>query len=177
MLAAARVGAEWAWVAIYRELAPPVLGYLRAQGAAEPEDLLGEVFLQVVRDLERFAGDEARFRAWVFTIAHHRLVDDRRRRGRRPVEPVADDELVRAAASGDAEREALERMRADDVRAALEGLSPDQRSVLVLRILGGLTVEEVARVLGKRPGAVKALQRRGLAAVRRTISSLLGVPL
>ncbi len=176
-LAAARAGAEWAWAAIYRQLAPPLLGYLRAQGAHEPEDLLGEIFLQMVRDLGRFSGDEAHFRGWAFAIAHHRLLDERRRRGRRPSIPVADEQLVRLAAVGDAEREALERLGAEEVWAALARLSSDQRSVLALRILGGLTVEQVARVLGKRPGAVKALQRRGLAAVRKTLSSLLGVPL
>jgi len=69
---------------LYRQLAPAVLGYVRSQGAAEPEDLLGEIFLQVVRDIGRFRGDEAALRRWVFTIAHHRLIDARRRSQRRP---------------------------------------------------------------------------------------------
>jgi len=87
VLPAARAGAEWAWERIYRELAPTVTGYLRAHGAGEPEDLTGEVFLQVVRGLERFEGGERAFLAWVFTIAHRRVVDDLRRRARRPVSP------------------------------------------------------------------------------------------
>ena len=85
-LDAARTGADWAWTAIYRDLSPVVLGFLRARRAQEPEDLTGEVFLQVVRDLPRFAGSERDFRAWVFVIAHHRLVDEGRRRTRRPVD-------------------------------------------------------------------------------------------
>jgi RNA polymerase sigma factor (sigma-70 family) len=176
-LAGARVGSEEAWTALYRDLAPPLLGYLRARGAPEPEDLLGEVFLQMVRDLPGFDGDERGFRAWAFAIAHHRLVDDHRRRGRRPVEPVPDRVLLARGALGDLEREALERVRAEEVRDALAKLSPDQQSVLMLRLLGDLTVAEVASVLGKRPSAVKALQRRGLANLRRAISTLLGVPL
>jgi RNA polymerase sigma-70 factor (ECF subfamily) len=176
-LAGARAGSEEAWTAVYRDLAPALLGYLRARGAVEPEDLLGEVFLQVVRDLPGFEGDERGFRAWAFAIAHHRLVDDHRRRGRRPVEPRPDEELLAHAALGDLEREALERVRSEEVRLALARLSPDQQSVLMLRLLGDLTVEEVARVLGKRPGAVKAIQRRGLATLRRALSTLLGVPL
>jgi RNA polymerase sigma factor (sigma-70 family) len=85
ILAAARGGAEWAWARIYGDLAPPVLGYLRTRGAADAEDLMGEVFLQVVRDLNTFEGGERDFRAWVFTITHHRLLDDVRRRARRPL--------------------------------------------------------------------------------------------
>ena len=175
VLDAARAGAEWAWTDLYRELAPVVLGYLRSRGAFEAEDLLGEVFLQVVRDLHAFEGTEREFRSWVFVIAHHRMLDDRRRRGRRPVEPMdAGGEEHRA--TSDVEGEALGAISTDRVQAILSGLAPDQRDVLLLRLLGGLTVDEVARALGKRPGAVKALQRRGLAAIERTFSAE-GVPL
>jgi RNA polymerase sigma factor (sigma-70 family) len=175
-LAEARTGDEAAWTEIYRSLAPGLLGYLRGQGAVEPEDLLGEVMLQLVRDLPRFAGDERQFRAFAFTVAHHRLIDDRRRRGRRPVEPVPDELLVPSGVATDAEREALERLGAERLRALIGRLSPAQRNVLLLRIFGGLTVVEVARAIGKRPGAVKALQRRALAAVARELSKE-GVPL
>jgi RNA polymerase sigma-70 factor (ECF subfamily) len=175
-LTAARGGDERAWTAIYRSLAPGLLGYLRGQGAVEPEDVLGEVMLQLVRDLPSFEGDERRFRAFAFTIAHHRLIDDRRRRDRRPVEPAPDELLARSGAVGDAELEALERIGAERLRTLIGQLSPSQRSVLLLRIFGGLTVEEVARAIGKRPGAVKALQRRALAAVARELAKE-GVPL
>ena len=175
-LAAARRGDERAWTEIYRSLAPGLLGYLRGQGAAEAEDLLGEVMLQLVRDLPRFAGDERQFRAFAFTIAHHRLIDDRGHRGRRPVEPAPDELLMQRGAASDAEQEALERLGAERLRTLIGRLSPSQRSVLLLRIVGGLTVEEVAQAIGKRPGAVKALQRRALAAVARQLSKE-GVPL
>ena len=168
LLAAARTGAAWAWDELYRELSPGVLGYLRARGAPEPEDVLGDVFLQVVRDLPRFTGGERELRAWVFTIAHHRLLDDVRGRRRRPVEP-AGAEVGADVVSASADDEALEAVADQRVRDVLARLSDDQHAVLLLRIVGDLTVEEVARILGKRVGAVKALQRRGLAAARREL--------
>lgn len=169
VLGAAQAGAEWGWEAIYRDLAGPVRGYLRAHGAAEPDDLVAETFLQLARNLGTFEGDERAFRSWVFTVAHHRLIDERRARGRRPVEPVDAVALDEASLHGDAESDAVARLTAQEARALLEHLSPDQRDVLLLRILGGLTVEEVAAVVGKRPGAVKALQRRALASLQRMV--------
>ena len=169
-IAAARAGAEWAWTTIYDELAPAVLGYLRARGAAEPDDLLGEVFLQAVRDLPRFQGSGPDLRAWIFTIAHHRFLDERRRAKRRPAEPAPEEVLTeRLPAVADTEPEALARVSEGHVSKIIEGLVPGQRDVLLLRIVGGLTIDEIAQALGKRPGAVKALQRRGLAAIRRDL--------
>jgi RNA polymerase sigma factor (sigma-70 family) len=169
VLAAAQTGAEWAWESLYRDLAGTVRGYLRAHGAHEPDDLLGEVFLQLARNIGTFEGDERGFRSWVFTVAHHRLIDERRARGRRPVDPADDSLLEETSPYGDAEHEAVQRLSAGEARALIDHLSPDQRDVLLLRILGGLTVEEVAAVVGKRPGAVKALQRRGLASLQRMV--------
>ncbi|HYU60047.1 MAG TPA: RNA polymerase sigma factor [Solirubrobacterales bacterium] len=170
LLEAAREGSEDAWSAIYRRLAPPVLGYLRASAAPEPEDNLSEVFLQVARDLPRFEGDERDFRAWVFTIAHHRLIDARRADARRPVEPVAETPEPHATPTADVADEAMARIGREEVQRVLAALTPEQQTVLLLRVLGELTVEEVAEAIGKRPGAVKALQRRGLAAVRRKLA-------
>lgn len=176
VLPAARTGADWAWAEIYTTLAPPLLGYLSAGGAADPEDLLGEVFAQMVRDLPRFDGGESAFKAWVFTIAHHRLVDARRYSGRRPVQPVPDDVIERHGPRGNVEDEALDRLTNARVRRLIEALPAGQRDVLLLRILGGLTVEQVSKAVGKRAGAVKALQRRGLAALKTALERE-GVPL
>lgn len=163
MLLAARAGAEWAWTRIYGEMAPKVVGYLRAHGSTDPEDVAAEVFLQVVRGLADFSGGEREFRAWTFTIAHRRLVDDLRRRRRRPVDAAPSEVVEQAAgAGGDVEADAQARIAEAAVRAAIDELPPDQRSVVLLRIIGDLTIDEIARALGKRPGAVKALQRRGL---------------
>jgi RNA polymerase sigma-70 factor (ECF subfamily) len=168
LLEAAREGDEVAWSEIYRELAPAVLGYLRSSSAPDPDDTLGETFLQVARDVKRFEGDERRFRAWVFTIAHHRLIDSRRHSARRPVELVAEPPEPRGGAD-DAEEEALARIGTEEVQHLLASLSPDQRSVLLLRVVGDLSIEQVAEAIGKRQGAVKGLQRRGLEAIRRQL--------
>jgi RNA polymerase sigma factor (sigma-70 family) len=165
----ARRGVESAWATIYNELAPAILGYLRTNRAPEPEDTLSEVFLQVARDLGGFDGNERQFRAWVFTIAHHRLLDARRHLARRPVTLVAEIPDADTAPGDDAVEQAMARIGAEQVRRVLGALSPDQRAVLLLRVLGDLTVDEVARAIGKRPGAVKALQRRGLAALRKEL--------
>ena len=171
ILDAARAGGDWAWGRIYDDLAPGVLGYLRARGAGDPEDLLGEVFLQVVRDLATFDGDYNAFRSWVFTIAHYRSIDDARRRARGSMEPVDPTALGEALGLGNAEQEALDRLGADRVRRLLAALPPEQQDALVLRVVADLPSQDVARVLGKSRGAVKALQRRALANLRKEIST------
>jgi RNA polymerase sigma factor (sigma-70 family) len=168
-LAAARRGEEGAWQRLFRELAPALLGYLRAAGAAEPEDVLSETFLQMARDIERFDGDWKGFRAWAYSIAHHRLLDAARSRARRPVDPVETVPEPVGPAGADAAETALATIGTEDVHSLLAAISPDQRDVLLLRVLGDFKISDVARVLGKRQGAVKALQRRGLAAVEREI--------
>jgi RNA polymerase sigma factor (sigma-70 family) len=170
LLEAAREGSEAAWQEIYDDLSPAVLGYLRANRAPDPEDVLSEVFLQVARDIPRFDGDQGGFRSWVFTIAHHRLIDARRHFARRPVELSAEPPEPVGRVADDAAQEALEKIGTDEVQRILATLSDDQRAVLLLRVIGDLSIEDVARAVGKRPGAVKALQRRGLASVKRELT-------
>jgi len=169
VLQAARSGAPWALQRLYQAFSPPVLGYLRVQGAADPEDLTNEVFLGVLRGLGTFDGTEEAFRSWVFTVAHSRLIDDRRRESRRPQlgGDASADPVDRAG--GDAEQEAMDRLGNQRVQALCEQLVADQRDVLLLRLMAGLTIEAIAETLGKTEGAVKALQRRGLANLRRML--------
>lgn len=170
MLGAAQVGAAWASTAIWVQYAPAVAAFLRARGSNEPEDLTSEVFLAVFERLPGFVGGEPEFRSFVFSIAYRRLVDELRRRSRRGehTEWSAESDPRRSAS---AEDQALEAMGDASVLALLDGLSEDQRSVMVLRVIADLTVEQIAVVLGKRPGAVKALQRRALDALRKKVST------
>ncbi len=168
-LAAARVGAEWAWMDLYREFAPVVLRYFRARRAPEPEDLTAEVFVQVVRKLEQFTGSEDDFRGWIVTIAHRRFIDSLRSRSRRPVDPVSDEVLALTGDVGDPEEQALTTIATREVQQALRHLSPDQQDVVFLRLIAGLSITEVAEALGKKPGAIKALQSRAVAALRRDL--------
>lgn len=175
VLVAAQQGAPWAMERIFTALSPVVEGYLRTQGAAEPEDLTSEVFLAVFRNLGSFAGGEPGFRSWVFTIAHRRLLDARRRAMRRPP-PAPLIEHDDGPADDDVEQTVDRRLADEHVRDLCDRLLPDQRDVLLFRLLGCLTVDEVADALGKSPGAVKALQRRGFQAIARIIERE-GVPL
>ncbi len=159
VLVAAQGGAGWAAERLWTSLAAAVAGYLRAQGAVEPDDLTSELFVGVLRSLATFSGSEEQFRSWVFTIAHRRLTDERRRAGRRPP-PIGGLEPEDGPPSPSAEQEAIRNVSTDRVRSLCERLVPDQCDVLLLRLVGGLTIEEVATALDKTEGAVKALQRR-----------------
>lgn len=171
VLAAACAGGEWAWRELYEAVAPQLTRYLRARGVPEPDDVVGETFVKVVRYIEGFDGDEAAFRTWVFTIGRNLVVDDLRKRSRRPVHVAPDEQLLKAAPHGNAEDEAMRDLTTAHVEDVLAHLSVDQRDVLLLRILSGLTIGEIALVVGKNEGAVKMLQARGLAAIRKQISA------
>lgn len=162
----ARVGDARAWDALFRGLIGPVTGYLRSRGASDPDDLASEVFLQIARDIGRFTGDEESFRSWVFVIAHRRLIDSRRLAQRRP--SIAGP-IVEEPSGGDVEDQAMEQLALANIQEIFDELTEDQRDVLALRVVADLSVDETARVLGKRSGAVKALQRRALIAVGRLL--------
>ena len=170
VLTGARDGAEWAWRRLYDDLAPVILGYLRAQRAPSPEDLTSEVLLQVVRDLGTFSGAESNFRSWVFTIAHHRLVDARRHEARRPSQATENATLDRHLDPTEIEEFVIEEVTTEELEMLFGVLTRDQRAVLLLRVVGGLSLPEVANVLGKQYESVRALQKRALAALREELA-------
>lgn len=166
VLAAAQQGAAWASTRLWVEYSPPVTAFLVARGSAEPEDLTSEVFLAVFDTLPSFRGGEAEFRSFVFSIAYRRLVDELRKRTRRgPHDEWDDARDPRHSAS--AEAVAVDRIADSAALALLDGLPNDQRNVMVLRVIADLTIEQIAEILDKRPGAVKALQRRALESLRK----------
>ena len=185
LLAEVQAGRPAAWDRCYRWLAPAVAGYLRMQGAREVDDLTSEVFLAIFRNIGSFSGTEANFRSWVFVIAHRRMQDERRRGLRRaansPLDEASIERIGRMASAGrmqthGADEGALRSLSTDRVGDLCARLAPDQREVVLLRILGDLTVDQVAEVLGKSQGAVKQLQRRAFAALRGLLERE-GVPL
>lgn len=175
VLAAASTGAAWALRVLYDGLAPAVSGYARMQGASDPDGLVNDVFFRAFRRIATFEGEAAAFRSWVFTIAHNAIVDDRRRSSRRVVETDPSDGEGHAGAVSSAEDTALEMLDEARVREILSRLPADQCEVLTLRLIGDLTIVQVAEVLGRSVGATKALQRRGLNRLRAVLES--GVPL
>ncbi len=170
-LTAARTGAAWAWESIYHDLAGPVGGYLRGRGAPDVEDLVSETFLGVAKDIHRFQGNEGDFRAWVFTIAHRRMQDAWRAKGRQV--PVVDGEHAEALAErewlGNVEHEAMTAMSMIEVHVLIEHLTVAQQDVLLLRVVGDLSVTETAKVLDTTEGAVRALQNRALRDLRNNL--------
>jgi RNA polymerase sigma-70 factor (ECF subfamily) len=170
VLVAAQAGASWACTQLWNDHAPAVAAFAHARGSREPDDLTSEVFLAVFDRLATFRGDPEAFRSFVFSIAYRRLVDELRQRGRRgeTVELVAEDDPRRASS---AEDEATLRLGEQRALALIASLPADQRDVMMLRIVADLTVEQVAVVVDKRPGAVKALQRRALERLRKKLDA------
>lgn len=176
VLTSAKAGFPGAFDRLFTTYARPLAAYFRSQGAADPPGSANDVLARVFRGIDRFQGDEDQFRAWIFTIARNSLIDERRRASRRVAELGSEPSEDQLPEIPDSAAGALARLGDREAVEAIEGLVPDQREVLLLRIVGDLTVDQVASVVGKRPGAVKALQRRGLAAIRRKIAAG-GVPL
>lgn len=172
VLAAARQGQDWAWERLLVDLDQPVRGYIRSQGGRDVDDLAGEVWLHVVRGLPRFSGGESAFRTWVFSVAHQRLVDDYRRAAARPTAEADDATLeILAPASPGADERALRELEDERVIAALARLTVDQRQVVALRFLAGLSLVEIAQVTGRTATAVQALQGRALNQLKKILAS------
>ena len=169
LVGAARAGGRWAFGRLWEQLSPVVAGYLRARGVRDVDDVTSEVFLAAFRGISRFEGDGSAFRAWLFTIAHHKGVDALRRRSSGELlvgSPGLDDMGLPERATRSAEDLALDRVADADVVRRLGTLTDDQRAVLLLRVVADLSLAETADVLGKPVGAVKALQHRALARLR-----------
>jgi RNA polymerase sigma-70 factor (ECF subfamily) len=126
--------------------------------------------MKAVRNLHTFEGGRGDFHAWLLTIARNRVIDLARQAVRRP-EFLGTDELEdMTAGDSDPAQIAERRSTGERVRQVIDALSPDQRDVMVLRVLSGLNLEETARVLGKSVGAVKSLQVRATAQIRRRMA-------
>lgn len=169
VVADAQGGDPSALAALYQALAPGVLAYLRNRGSRDPEALTQEVFLQLLPRLRKITGGATGVRALTFTIAHSRLIDEFRRRNRSTELPYEADLDGRQHRS--AEHEVMEQWGSSGVAALLSKLGDEQKAVILLRVLGDLSLEETARIVGKSVGAVKQLQRRGLLALREHAES------
>jgi RNA polymerase sigma-70 factor (ECF subfamily) len=159
----ARAGDEAAFALLFRDLQPALIRYLRVMTRTAAEDLAAETWLDVVRGLARFSGDEAGFRSWIFTIARRRQIDALRSTARRPVEVGTEfaDPGDRTPEDGVA-MAAEENSALENALTTIASLPPAQAEVVMLRAVAGLSVAEVSRVVGRRPGAVRILAHRGL---------------
>jgi RNA polymerase sigma-70 factor (ECF subfamily) len=163
VLGAAQQGAEWAFAVLYRDLNPRLLRYFGAQAPSVADDLASETWLAAAGQLRSFRGGEGAFRGWLFTIGRRRLIQHWRHAGRHPLRTVAPETLIDRAGPDDTARAALDASSARlAAQAIAELLSPDQADVVLLRVLAGLDVDQVADILGKRPGTVRVLQHKAL---------------
>ena len=171
---AAKEGAPWAWEQLYSWLSPRLLGYLRARGSRDPEGALGETWLQLARNVATFEGDATGFRSWAFTVAHHRVIDEARRRKRTPPTQALDDVLAddqQSLRAIDSESEALAVIELDELVGSIAFLSDLQKSTLLMRIIGDLSVAQTAEALGKSESAIKTAQYRAISILRDRLES------
>jgi RNA polymerase sigma-70 factor, ECF subfamily len=160
-LASARTGDDAAFACIFRDVQPALLRYLRLI-TAEPEDVAGETWVQVVTGLRRFRGEEQDFRAWLFTIARNRAADAGRSRHRRPAVPLDLTDAAQQLTAPDTADQALEAVSTQAAMDLIKSLPREQAEIIMLRVVAGLDTGDVAKILGKTPGAIRVSAQRGL---------------
>jgi RNA polymerase sigma-70 factor (ECF subfamily) len=172
VLAAAQRGDEQAFAVLWRDLQPAVLRYLRVAAPEAAEDLAADTWVSIIRGLTRFRGDEPGFRALVFTAARHRALDWRRQSSRRQDDVVPVEALHDRPAPDDPAEVVLEGQSTRAALALIAELPRNQAEVVTLRVVAGLDVAQVARIVGKRPGAVRTLTHRGLRRLAQRLAAV-----
>jgi RNA polymerase sigma-70 factor (ECF subfamily) len=165
----AKGGDESALVEIYNQCQAPVYRYVyyRVGSAALAEELTAEVFVRMVDKIGSFRDVGRPILAWLYAIARNLVIDHQRAQGRE--EWLSLDETLPASEDGQPHRVAEAREVRSTLLAALERLTETQRQVILLKFMEARSNAEVAEILGKDEGAIKSLQHRALAALRRTL--------
>jgi len=161
-LTAAQEGDEEAFTRLWRDGNAALLRYLRVTAPDAAEDIAADTWVHVVRGLSRFRGDEAAWRAWLFTTARRRTIDQARRRSRHSAASIHDVPPPELPVTADSADEALERLSTRSAIAMLADLPAAQAEVILLRVVAGLDTDAVARIVGRSPGAVRVAAHRGL---------------
>jgi len=168
-IARAQDGDEAAFAVAYRIVQPGLLGYLRGLVGDDAEDVASDAWLEIARDLRRFKGDGAGFRGWTATIARHRALDHLRRRRVRPQAGGTEQDVLDLPGPHSTHEQALESLSTRRALELVRGLPRDQAEAVLLRVVVGLDGTAAARVLGKRPGAVRTAAHRGLKRLARQL--------
>jgi RNA polymerase sigma-70 factor (ECF subfamily) len=161
-LAAAQSGHRDAFAVLWRDAQPMLLRYLKVLAPELAEDVAAEAWLEVIGQLGTFRGEEAGFRGWLVTIARHKLIDHQRRAARRPERLLESFDTVGHPAAPDAAEVAAERLSTEDALRLIAELPAEVAEMVALRVLIGLDVAEVAKIVGRKPGAVRVAVHRGL---------------
>ncbi|MFG2930145.1 RNA polymerase sigma factor [Streptomyces achromogenes] len=169
-VARAQDGDETAFAVAYRIVHPGLLGYLRGLVGDEAEDIASEAWLEIARDLDRFRGDGAGFRGWTATIARHRALDHLRRQRTRPRPAPLEQDALDLPGRHSTHDQALESLSTERALKLVRALPRDQAEAVLLRVVVGLDGPAAARVLGKRPGAVRTAAYRGLRRLARRLA-------
>jgi RNA polymerase sigma-70 factor (ECF subfamily) len=166
IIEAARQGDHGALTTLFRAYQPMLIRYLRAQDREAADDVASEVWVAAARRMRWFTGDEAGFRRWLFTIARRRLIDHRRAEARRHSQTLVVEALDPTAITGEWADPAVVVARRSSAQATVDRLvtqlPPDQAEVVLLRVLGGFDVAEVAEIMDRSPGSVRVLCHRAL---------------
>ncbi|GGW31206.1 MULTISPECIES: RNA polymerase sigma factor [Streptomyces] len=168
-VARAQDGDESAFAVAYRIVQPGLLGYLRGIVGDDAEDVASDAWLEIARDLGRFKGDGAGFRGWTATIARHRALDHLRRLRVRPRASALEQDVLDLPGPHDTHDQVVESLSTERALDLVRGLPPDQAEAVLLRVVVGLDGPAAARVLGKRPGAVRTAAHRGLKRLARQL--------
>ncbi|HET6818766.1 MAG TPA: RNA polymerase sigma factor [Mycobacteriales bacterium] len=172
-LAAAQHGDESAFTELFRATQPTLLRYLRVIAKDEADDLAADTWVQVVRGLRSFSGDDpSAFRAWVLSIGRHRWLDLLRNRRRGREQPMAS--VPEQAAPSDPVEFVHELMSTEAAIQLIRTLPREQAEVVMLRYVADLDVNRTAEILGKQPGAVRVLSHRGLHRLRAALNDVPG---
>ena len=163
-MAAARAGDRDAIADLWRIDHPRLVRVLRGMVGDAAEDVASQTWLEVMGLLGRFEGDERGFRALLFTIARRRVADHRRTLRRKPAVPMAPIDLAAATpVPRTAGRDIDATMEGDEAVALIRAILPaHQAEIVLLRVVGGLSVDDVSQIVDRSPGAVRVQQHRAL---------------
>ncbi len=162
VLTAAQEGDAAAFSVLWQDANPSLLRYLRVLAPDVAEDAAADTWVQVLRRLGSFRGDEQAWRAWLFTTSRRRVIDESRRRSRRPTARLSEVPLASLPTTADAADIAIEHLSTRSALAMLTALPPLQAEIILLRVVAGLDTEAVAKIVGRSPGAVRVAAHRGL---------------
>lgn len=151
-----------AFAQLYRAHVQIVYRYIqfRVNDAPLAEDMTGDVFVRALKDIQHYEDRGKPFVAWLYSIAHARVVDHYRRVGRRPMESDIEETVV--PVENNMDQGMLRTQAAAELRRAIAALTDDQQQVVILRFVEGYRIEQVAKLMNKNANAIKALQHRAL---------------
>ena len=164
----AQAGNRDAFEELYRLHFDRIYGYLRLSlgNRHDAEDLTNQTFIRMLESIDRFVWRQVPFSAWLFRIAHNLLVDHFRVVKRTtPEEEPEHPDMVEASA----EDEAMTALSRESMLKLIGGLSTDQQQVLTLKFGFDFANAEIAAILGKSEGAVKALQHRAICTLEQRV--------